>query len=90
MATNPLDPSELLQRPPLNVVTEPAHNPQPVYPEDSSVTIAEKLERNGPGADTTDESLEPPAKRARLDTNEDQPATTPPERRKGVAAVKPE
>jgi len=86
MATNPLDPSDLLQRPPPHTVTEEAHPPQPIFEEDSAVTKAEKLERNGPGADAADDYAEPPAKRVRLEED----PVVPPARQKGVAAIKQE
>jgi len=81
METNPLDPSEALHRPPPSINTEEAH-PQPVFPEDSAVTKAEKLERYGPGTDANDYA-EPPTKRVRLDGDE-------PVRIKGMAPIKAE
>ena len=62
---NPLDPSITLKRPPPDKQLEEAHPPQPIYPEDSAMTKAEKVERNGPEV-----SEEPSAKRIKLDTED--------------------
>lgn len=89
MEANPLDPTEPLQRPPPHVVSDEAHPPQPLFPEDSAVTKAEKLERNGPGTDALNDYAEPPAKRVRLEASLDG-SVAPSARQKGVAPIKSE
>ncbi|KAL8806122.1 MAG: hypothetical protein Q9182_001523 [Xanthomendoza sp. 2 TL-2023] len=88
---NPLDPQQSLKLP-LDVpdVERTAHPQNTVLTADSAVTTAEKLERHGDQSDF----LEPDAKRikinptANLETGNGD--ITRSERRKGVAAVKPE
>jgi len=59
---NPLEPTQLLKRPLQGEQLEEAHPPQPIFPEDSAVTKAEKIERNGNSEDRA-----PTSKRIRLD-----------------------
>lgn len=44
---NPVDPEKSLKRPADGEQKEEAHPPQPIFPEDSAITKAEKVERNG-------------------------------------------
>lgn len=44
---NPLHPEKPLKRPLEEEQKEEAHPPQPIFPEDSAITKAEKVERNG-------------------------------------------
>lgn len=93
---NPLDPEAGLKAPSAGSVREEAHPPQAPYPEDSSTTKAEKLERHGlaaegSGAEGFEQS---PAKRIKLDQeNAVEPAgikANADARQKGVAPIKPE
>ncbi|TVY18923.1 tRNA-dihydrouridine(47) synthase [NAD(P)(+)] [Lachnellula arida] len=96
---NPIAPEHSLKRPLEGQQLEEAHPPQPIFPEDSAVTKAEKIERNGVNADTveaaeapvTSEVSEPPSKRIKV---EEQSAETPKvnarDKVKGIALVKPE
>ncbi len=91
---NPLDSVSPLKAPPLEPGREEAHPPQAPYPEDSSVTKAEKFERHGVatrelGAEGFEQS---PAKRIKLDGDNGEVSTVSnadaPERQKGVAPIK--
>jgi hypothetical protein len=65
--SNPADPEQLLKRS-IGLVEDPANPPQPIFPEDSAVTKAEKVERNG--VILTEGNLdgqEPAAKRFKMD-----------------------
>ncbi|KZF22018.1 tRNA-dihydrouridine(47) synthase [NAD(P)(+)] [Xylona heveae TC161] len=80
---NPLEPSSTIKRP----LQEDANgSAQPIYAEDSAVTKAEKIERNGalPAQLGDNEFEESPAKRQKIE----EPA--PKERVKGVASIKSE
>ena len=88
---NPLNPESTLKGPPPASLREEAHPPQIPYPEDSTLTKAEKFERHG----LPSEALgidHPPAKRLKLDDGHDDaaPVGNGPvrERQKGVAPVK--
>ncbi|KAI9817140.1 MAG: tRNA-dihydrouridine synthase 3 [Pycnora praestabilis] len=65
---NPLEPSMSLRKPPQGTFREEAHPPQPQLPEDSAVTKAEKVERNGSNYRDADlsEIEQSPAKRIKL------------------------
>jgi len=88
---NPMEPTESLKRPPPDVATtESAHPPQPILPGDSTMTRAEKYERQGGvrlNGDADDfEAL--PSKRVKLeDTNSGGDAR---DRRNGEAPIKAE
>lgn len=87
---NPLDPESALKPPPPESLREEAHPPQNPYPEDSSVTKAEKFERHGL---VSEESRveHPPAKRLKLDVDNEEASPVlsgPRERQKGVAPIK--
>lgn len=93
---NPLEPSSSLKRPLDDVVNKPL--PQPILPEDSAVTKAEKVERSGQVAvngsqhDITD-LAEPAIKRVKLENGEAHAATPRIDARdkvKGVALIKEE
>lgn len=88
---NPLDPESALKAPPPESLREEAHPPQTPYPEDSTVTKAEKFERHGLASEELGVE-HPPAKRLKLDVENDE---APPvrnnqvrERQKGVAPIK--
>lgn len=82
---NPLNPNEHLHQPAPGVQSSPAHPPQPIMPEDSAVTKAEKVERNGPQTTPAPESVS--AKRKLDDAKEPSLIST---RKHGVAPIKPE
>jgi len=83
---NPLVPAQSLKRPLEEEQLEEAHPPQPILPEDSAVTKAEKIERNGVNGHE-----EPAAKKVRF-TQTEEVADEVPKRQKvkGIALVKPE
>ncbi|KAL8710146.1 MAG: hypothetical protein Q9220_005229 [cf. Caloplaca sp. 1 TL-2023] len=88
---NPLDPTTALAPSSGGSTVEAVAHPQSiVLPEDSAVTKAEKIERQG----TLEENQEPPAKRTKLGESADQAAdrngVTDRKRPKGVAPIKPE
>jgi hypothetical protein len=88
---NPLEPIQPLKRPLEVEQKEEAHPPQPIFDEDSAVTKAEKVERNGTNGDAaTLVSSEPASKRAKLDQPEEVPKVDARDRVKGVASVKAE
>lgn len=65
--SNPVDPEQSLKRS-IGLVEDPANPPQPIFPEDSAVTKAEKVERNG--VSSTEGNLdvqEPAAKRVKME-----------------------
>jgi tRNA-dihydrouridine synthase 3 len=69
--SNPLGPEQALKRHLEGEQLEEAHPPQPIVPEDSAVTEAEKVERNGENAEVHElNSEEPVAKRVKLDQPE--------------------
>lgn len=87
---NPLNPESALKPPPPESLREEAHPPQTPYPEDSSVTKAEKFERHGLASEES-RVEHPPAKRLKLDVDEEaSPVLNGPtrERQKGVAPIK--
>ncbi|KAF7961073.1 hypothetical protein EAE96_000740 [Botrytis aclada] len=87
---NPVDPSQSLKRPLDGEKLEEAHPPQPILPEDSAVTKAEKVERNGTNGDSVDNG-EPSAKRAKIEEQNVKPtATDSRDRIRGIAPVKAE
>ncbi len=69
--SNLADPGQSLKRS-IGLVEDPPKPPQPIFPEDSAVTKAEKVERNG--VTSTEGNLdeqEPAAKRVKMeDSNE--------------------
>lgn len=81
-STNPVEPSEPLQKPASDTITNEAHPPQPPLPNDSAVTKAEKVERNG--ADASNSSVKRPR-----EPDDDFPSSEPP-RKRGVAPIKSE
>jgi hypothetical protein len=88
---NPLEPIQPLKRPLEGEQNEEAHPPQPIFDEDSAVTKAEKIERNGTSGDAaTLVSSEPSSKRVKLDQPEELPKVDARDRVKGVASVKAE
>jgi tRNA-dihydrouridine synthase 3 len=65
--SNPLAPEQAFKRPLEGEQLEEAHPPQPILPQDSAVTKAEKAERNGANAEAHGmNSEEPAAKRVKL------------------------
>ncbi|TVY49802.1 tRNA-dihydrouridine(47) synthase [NAD(P)(+)] [Lachnellula occidentalis] len=96
---NPLAPEQSLKRPLEGQQLEEAHPPQPIFPQDSAVTKAEKIERNGVNADTveaaeapiTSEVSEPPSKRVKVEERTaEAPTVDARDKVKGIALVKPE
>jgi tRNA-dihydrouridine synthase 3 len=89
---NPLDPVQLLKRPLDGEQLEEAHTLQPVLPEDSAATKAEKVERNGTIENSdVEDSAEPATKRIKLDQPQQQaPRTNTREKVKGLALIKEE
>jgi tRNA-dihydrouridine synthase 3 len=96
---NPADPEQSLKRPLLEDQLEEAHPPQPILPEDSAVTKAEKVERNG--VDVKEEKLNveaPSAKRIKMEASVQETTANGREdnkvdsrdKVKGIALVKPE
>ncbi|KUJ24249.1 tRNA-dihydrouridine(47) synthase [NAD(P)(+)] [Mollisia scopiformis] len=76
--TNPLDPDNPLKRPSNGEQTEVAHPPQPILPEDSAITKAEKIERNGIGAEDNATSLrETTSKRAKAEDSDSEMTDVP-------------
>ncbi len=68
---NPLEPEVSLKRPLEGEQTEEAHPPQPIFPEDSAITKAEKMERNGVKAEDDSSDLgEAAAKKAKTEDHE--------------------
>jgi tRNA-dihydrouridine synthase 3 len=66
--SNPLAPEQALKRPLEGEQLEEAHPPYPSLPEDSAVTKAEKVQRNGENVEEHGlESEEPTAKRVKLE-----------------------
>lgn len=87
---NPVEPSQSLKRPLDGEQLEEAHPPQSILPEDSAVTKAEKVERNGTNADFVSNG-EPAAKRVRTEEQDNKPiATDSRERVRGIAPIKAE
>lgn len=87
---NPLEPSQSLKRPLDGERTEEAHPPQPIFPEDSAVTKAEKVERNGAIPDSN-KNGEPAAKKAKIEEQDNKTAVTDSrERVRGIAPIKAE
>ena len=87
---NPVEPSQSLKRPLDGEQLEEAHPPQPILPEDSAVTKAEKVERNGANGSSVSNG-EPAAKRVKV--QEQDQKSTPTDSRdrvKGVAPIKAE
>ncbi len=83
---NPLEPTQSLKRPLEGEQLEEAHLPRPVLPEDSAVTKAEKIERNGVNG-----RGEPAAKKVKVEQEEDvAPEASKRQKVKGIASVKPE
>jgi len=96
---NPLAPEQSLKRPLEGEQSAEAHPPQPIFPEDSAVTKAEKVEKHGSGsisngsieASAASEPLnEPPSKRIRVEQPKSADKVDSRDRVKGVALVKPE
>ncbi|RAL67904.1 hypothetical protein DID88_008629 [Monilinia fructigena] len=89
---NPVEPSQSLKRPLDGEQLEGAHPPQPILPEDSSITKAEKLERNGPNVDSVSNG-EPSAKRVKTEDQDQKTTATDSasrERVRGIAPIKAE
>jgi len=88
---NPMEPMESLKRPSPDVATtEAAHPPQPILPGDSTMTRAEKFERQGDVKVNghADEFEASPSKRVKLEnTNSGGDAR---DRRNGEAPIKAE
>ena len=88
---NPLRPESALKAPSPESLREEAHPPQEPYPEDSTVTKAEKFERHGLSSEELGVE-HPPAKRLKLDVDDDNASPVPNgqvrERQKGVAPIK--
>ncbi|KAI9842741.1 MAG: tRNA-dihydrouridine synthase 3 [Sclerophora amabilis] len=96
-SVNPLEPSSSLEAPPPHTQLEEAHPPQPPFPEDSAVTKAEKVERNGllEVATPSEGMEEPSAKKRKLESPKSPAAPAPAESvardtQKGMAPIKPE
>jgi len=94
---NPLAPEQSLKRPFEGEQLEEAHPPQPIFPEDSAVTKAEKIERNGANGHALEApansgaSGEPPSKRVKVgEQKEEAPTVDTRDKVKGIALVKPE
>ncbi|QSZ29573.1 hypothetical protein DSL72_004089 [Monilinia vaccinii-corymbosi] len=78
---DPVQPSQSLKRPLDGERLEEAHPPQPILPEDSAITKAEKVERGG----------EPSAKRVKTEEKDHKAlAADSRERVKGIAPIKAE
>lgn len=91
--SNPVEPSQPLKRPINGEQIEPAHPPQPIYEEDSAITKAEKIERNGSvNEDNGSEAAfgEPAAKRVKIADEQTSEAAARDTRVKGVASIKKE
>lgn len=86
---NPLNPEQSLKRPLNGEQKEEAHPPQPIFPEDSAVTKAEKIERNGLSSDTPEASERPP-KRVKVDEEGTEAPKDSRDKVKGIALVKSE
>lgn len=56
-APNPLEAEKSLKRPANGEQTEDTRPPQPIFPDDSAITKAEKIERNGFKAENDSSSL---------------------------------
>jgi tRNA-dihydrouridine synthase 3 len=93
---NLLDPDQSLKRSYEEEQAKEAHPPQPILPEDSAVTKAEKAETNGANglchvSSAPDSEEEPAQKKIKLDVPESEtPKTDAREKVKGIALVKPE
>ncbi|ESZ92157.1 hypothetical protein SBOR_7452 [Sclerotinia borealis F-4128] len=88
--SNPVEPSQSLKRPLDGEQLEEAHPPQPILPEDSAITKAEKVERNGANGDSANNG-EPAAKRVRTEEQDHKPTTTDSrDRVRGIASIKAE
>jgi tRNA-dihydrouridine synthase 3 len=69
--SNPLVPEQAFERPLEGEQLKEAPPPQPILPQDSAVTRAKKVERNGANAEAHGmNSEEPAAKRVKLDQPE--------------------
>ena len=97
--SHPLAPEQSLKRPLEGEQLEEAHPPQPIFPEDSAVTKAEKIERNGANghavgvaeAPVTSDVSEPPPKRVKVEEQRTEaPKVDARDKVKGIALVKPE
>jgi tRNA-dihydrouridine synthase 3 len=96
--SNPADPEQSLKRS-IGLVEDPASPPQPIFPEDSAVTKAEKVERNG--VSLTERNLDvqgPAAKRVKMEGSKEgvvengaeEKKVDSREKVKGIALVKTE
>jgi tRNA-dihydrouridine synthase 3 len=93
--SNPLAPEQSLKRPLEGEQLEEAHPPQPIFPEDSAATKAEKIERNGVNghdaaeAPVSTEVSEPPLKRVKVEElRTEAPTVDARDKVKGIALVK--
>jgi len=86
---NPVEPSASLKRSLEGEQLEETHPPQPILPEDSSVTKAEKIERNG-SIEKPLNSEEPASKKLKLKGSEDKTPRDSRVKVHGIALVKPE
>jgi tRNA-dihydrouridine synthase 3 len=88
---NPLEPNQAIKRPLSHETTLQNSQSQPVLPEDSAVTKAEKVVGSGTEEETTVEEAESPVKRRKLNS---EPAEYPNgdarDKVKGIALVKAE
>lgn len=90
--SNPLEPAQSLKRPRDGEQEQQAHPPQPILAEDSAVTKAEKIERNGTNGTevNTEASVN---KRLKLEPSNSDPAVQNGDSRdeaKGIVMIKPE
>ncbi|KAI9730152.1 MAG: tRNA-dihydrouridine synthase 3 [Claussenomyces sp. TS43310] len=93
--SNPAEPSQSLKRPSQQV--EEGQPAQPIFPEDSALTKAEKIERNGSNVLHADheeagDGAEPPSKRVKVQAEafEVRESNDRRDKVKGIALVKPE
>lgn len=96
---NSAEPEQLLKRPIDHFSEEQARASQPILPEDSAVTKAEKIERNGVSRKAEDlDEQKPAAKRVKMGDSIETVAENGPEEKKvdsrdkvkGIALVKTE
>jgi tRNA-dihydrouridine synthase 3 len=96
--SNPADPEQSLKRS-IGLVEDPPNPPQPIFPEDSAVTKAEKVERNGVTLTEGDlDGQEPAAKRVKVEDSKEGVVNNGAEEKKvdsrdkvkGIALVKTE
>jgi tRNA-dihydrouridine synthase 3 len=86
---NPVETSASLKRPLEGVQLEEAHPHQPILQEDSAVTKAEKVERNG-SIEKPLNSEGPASKKVKLEGSEEKIQSDSRVKVHGIALVKPE